>query len=466
MTFLFTSTLENFLIRILASAFRRMALWPDQWAEVQRRHPHRVMAVIGAALLVGGTASYAVATLGPDAARMPTQEWVQPLPLPQLGEALSQQAAELRLYRSELTRSNDTAESLLQRLGVADAAAAEFIRKSPVVRTQLLGKAGRQVRAETDAHNRLTELTARWIADERSEQFQRLVMKRQGTEWTSEIQSGSLTATTQLAGGFIQTSLFAATDQARVPDSVAVQLADIFSGDIDFHRNLRKGDRFSVVYETMEADGEPMRAGRVLSAEFVNNGKTHTAVWFKEPNATKGEYYSLTGQSLRRAYLTSPLAFSRITSVMGMRFHPILNTWKAHTGVDYGAPTGTAVRSVGDGVIESAGWQGGYGNTVVVRHRNGHSTLYAHLSKINVRKGQSVSQGQEVGAVGATGSATGPHLHFEFRVNGVHRDPLTLARQSESRPVSSAARAAFEQQVQQARIDLTAAASVQLLAVQ
>ena len=117
------------MIRILASAFRRMALWPDQWAEVQRRHPHRVMAVIGAALLVGGTASYAVATLGPDAARMPTQEWVQPLPLPQLGEALSQQAAELRLYRSELTRSNDTAESLLQRLGVADAAAAEFIRK-------------------------------------------------------------------------------------------------------------------------------------------------------------------------------------------------------------------------------------------------------------------------------------------------------------------------------------------------
>ena len=149
-----------------------------------------------------------------------------------------------------------------------------------------------------------------------------------------------------------------------------------------------------------------------------------------------------------------------------MRFHPIHNTWKAHTGVDYGAPTGTAVRSVGDGVVESAGWQGGYGNTVVVRHRNGHSTLYAHLSKISVRKGQTLAQGQEVGAVGATGTATGPHLHFEFRVNGVHRDPLTLARQSESRPISQGARAAFAQRVQQARVDLAAAASVKLLAVQ
>jgi murein DD-endopeptidase MepM/ murein hydrolase activator NlpD len=457
---------EILLYRHFQSTFRRMALWPAHWAEVQRRHPNRVMAVIATALLVGGTASYAVATLGPDAARMPTREWTEALPLPPLGASLSQQAADLRLYRSELTRSNDTAESLLSRLGVSDPSAAEFIRKSPSVRGPLLGKAGRQVRVETDAQNRLTELTARWLADDRSEQFQRLVMKRQGLDWSAEIQTAALTPTTQLAGGFIQTSLFAATDQARVPDSVALQLADIFAGDIDFHRNLRKGDRFSVVYETLSADGEPMRAGRVLSAEFVNNGKTYTAVWFKEPGTSKGEYYSLNGQSLSRSYLTSPLAFSRITSVMGLRLHPISNTWHAHTGVDYAAPTGTPVRSVGDGVIESAGWKNGYGNTVVVRHRNGHSTLYAHLSKIQVVKGQNVSQGQEIGAVGATGIATGPHLHFEFRVNGVHRDPLTLARQSESRPISSAARSAFEKQVRQARTDLAAAASVQLLAVQ
>jgi murein DD-endopeptidase MepM/ murein hydrolase activator NlpD len=354
----------------------------------------------------------------------------------------------------------------LKRLGVIDPDAAAFIRKTPQARTHMLGKGGRSVQAETDADNRLLKLTVRWVTDDTSDQFQRLVIQRRDTGWALEQQTGQLVANTQLAGGIIQSSLFAATDQARIPDSVAVQLADIFAGDIDFHRNLRKGDRFSVVYQTMEADGEPVRAGRVVSAEFVNNNKTYTAIWFKEPGATKGEYYSLNGESLRRAYLTSPLAFSRITSVMGMRFHPIHNTWKAHTGVDYGAPTGTAVRSVGDGVVESAGWQGGYGNTVVVRHRNGHSTLYAHLSKISVRKGQSVAQGQEVGAVGATGTATGPHLHFEFRVNGVHRDPLTLARQSESRPISQGARAAFAQRVQQARVDLAAAASVQVPTIQ
>jgi murein DD-endopeptidase MepM/ murein hydrolase activator NlpD len=424
------------------------------------------MAAIAGLMMIGGTASYAVATLGPDASRIPTVELVQPLSLHLAPAASLTPPADWRLYRSEVTRSNDTAESLLARLGIQDPGAVEFIRQSAPARAHLLGKAGRQVRAEVDARQQLISLSVRWVQDDKSEQFQRLVIQRQATGWQAELQTDTLSAATQLAGGVIQTSLFAATDQARIPDPVALQLADIFSGDIDFHRSLRKGDRFSVVYETMQADGEPMRVGRVLSAEFVNNGKIHTALWFKEPGAVRGEYYSLNGQSLRRAYLTSPLAFSRITSVMGMRFHPVHNTWKQHTGVDYAAPTGTAVRSVGDGVVEAAGWQGGYGNTVVVRHRNGHSTLYGHLSKINVRKGQNVTQGQEVGAVGATGTATGPHLHFEFRVNGVHRDPLTLARQSESRPISTAAKASFDQQVQQARTDLAAATSVQLLAVQ
>jgi murein DD-endopeptidase MepM/ murein hydrolase activator NlpD len=452
------------LSQLLADVKQTFASWSQSLVEFQRRHPQRILAALGALLLVGGTASYAVATLGPDAARMPVQQWVQPLRLnlPQADTSV----ADLHLYRSDLTRSNDTADSLLQRLGVQDAAAAEFIRKTPVARSQLLGKSGRLVHAEADGQNQLLKLTVRWVSDDQTDQFQRLVIQRSREGWRLEQQAGQLTASTQLAGALIESSLFAATDQARIPDAVANQLADVFAGDIDFHRNLRKGDRFSVVYETMEADGEPMRTGRVLSAEFVNNNKTYTAVWFKEPGAARGEYYSVTGESLRRAYLTSPLVFSRITSVMGMRFHPILQTWKAHTGVDYAAPTGTAVRSVGDGMVEASGWQGGYGNTVVVRHRNGQSTLYAHLSKVLVRNGQTVSQGQNLGLVGMTGSATGPHLHFEFRVNGVHRDPLTLARQSESHPVSAAARAAFAQRVHQARIDLTAAASVQLLAVQ
>jgi murein DD-endopeptidase MepM/ murein hydrolase activator NlpD len=449
---------------LLADVKQIVASWSQRLTEFQRRHPQRILAAVGGLLLVGGTASYAVATLGPDAARMPVQQWVQPLSLnlPQNEAGV----ADLHLYRSDLTRKNDTADSLLQRLGVLDASAAEFIRKTPAARSQLLGKSGRLVHAEADGQNQLLKLTVRWVADDQTNQFQRLVIQRGPQGWSLEQQTGPLTASTQLAGALIESSLFAATDQARIPDAVANQLADVFAGDIDFHRNLRKGDRFSVVYETMEADGEPMRTGRVLSAEFVNNHKTYTAVWFKEPGAARGEYYSLNGESLRRAYLTSPLVFSRITSVMGMRFHPIFQTWKAHTGVDYAAPTGTAVRSVGDGEVEASGWQGGYGNTVVVRHRNGQSTLYAHLSKVLVRNGQHVSQGQNLGLVGMTGSATGPHLHFEFRVNGVHRDPLTLARQSEPHPISAPARAAFSQRVEQARIDLAAAASVRLLAVQ
>ena len=253
--------------------------------------------------------------------------------------------------------------------------------------------------------------------------------------------------------------MFAATDEADIPDSVANQLAEIFSGDIDFHRSLRKGDRFAVVYESLEADGETLRAGRVLSAEFVNNGKNYQAFWFREEGAKDGAYYNADGVSMRRTYLASPLAFSRMTSGFKMRFHPILQTWRAHLGVDYAAPTGTPVRSVGAGVVDVAGSQSGFGNVVMVKHGNGHTTVYAHLSKIQVRAGQRIEQGQTVGLVGATGWATGPHLHFEFRVNGQHKDPNTLARQSTAVEVSAAARNQFKRQLASAQVELAGATS-------
>lgn len=258
---------------------------------------------------------------------------------------------------------------------------------------------------------------------------------------------------------------------------MAIQIAEIFSGDIDFHRELRKGDRYSVVYEVLEGDGEPLRAGRVLNAEFVNDGKAYQAMWFQEPTAahpnpveegrptrTQGRsgYYTLEGQSLKRAYLASPLAFSRVTSGFKMRFHPILKKWAAHLGVDYAAPIGTPVRSVGDGVVEFAGVQGGFGNVVFIRHRNSHVTVYAHLSRIFVKRGQRVEQGQNIAATGASGWATGPHLHYEFRINGHHQNPLAIARTSESVPVSQAARSAFNRLAAAARQQLAAA---QLLAV-
>jgi murein DD-endopeptidase MepM/ murein hydrolase activator NlpD len=275
-----------------------------------------------------------------------------------------------------------------------------------------------------------------------------------------------------MASGTISSSLFAATDDARIPDSVSSQLAEIFAGDIDFHRALRKGDRFSVVYETLEGDGEPLRAGRVLSTEFVNGGKTFQAMWFQEPQAKtgqaprKGGYYTLAGESLKRAFLAAPLAFSRVTSGFKMRFHPILQVWRAHLGVDYAAPVGTPVRSVGDGVVEFAGVQNGFGNVVKVKHQNQTSTVYAHLSRINVHLGQAVAQGQDVGLVGMTGWATGPHLHFEYRVNGVYQDPQTIARRNDTVPVTAALKPVFDKAAAQARVALLAARQAQLSSIE
>jgi len=435
--------------------------------DLTERHPKRITAIV-AAMLIGGTGgTFAVANLAPDAADLPVRTVVESIPL-QLS-VLNDSATALPsipLYRSEVTRSTDTADSLLKRLGVFDAAASAFLRSNSQVQQVLLGRAGRNVTAEVDSEQALLSLTARWSPLDDG-MFQRLSIKKTMNGFTAQLETLPLVASTRLSGGSIQTSLFAATDDARLPDAIAVQLAEIFSGDIDFHRALRKGDHFSVVYETLEGDGEPLRSGRVLSAEFVNAGKVHQAMWFREPAASgtatpKGSYYTLEGQSLRRAFLASPMEFSRVSSGFKMRFHPILQKWRAHLGVDYAAPTGTPVRTVADGVVDFAGVQNGFGNVVIVKHRNNQTTVYAHLSRIGVKKGQSVTQGQNIGAVGATGWATGPHLHFEFRVNGVHQDPQTIARQSESTPVAASAKPLFDKAASEFRTKLEAAALVSL----
>lgn len=457
------------LTHAVQTAAQRVALALHQ-------HPKRVLTAVAALLLGGAGASFAVANLAPDAANLPKRtlvEAVEPLPLAPQFEALATQA--MRLYRTDLTRSTDTADTLLKRLGVSDVAAAAFLRSDRLVQQTLMGRAGRSVSAEVDERSGLLALSARWSPEDDGN-FKRLTISKSAEGYSSKIETLPLTVSSRMASGVIQSSLFAATDDARIPDAIAVQMAEIFSGDIDFHRALRKGDRFSVVYETLEGDGEPLRSGRVLSTEFVNAGKTFQAMWFQEPlgstspSAThalsKGGYYTLAGESLRRAFLASPMAFSRVTSGFAMRFHPILKTWRAHLGVDYGAATGTPVRTVGDGVVEFAGVQNGFGNVVMVKHGGSNTTVYAHLSKINVRTGQRVQQGDNVGLVGATGWATGPHLHFEFRVNGMHKDPLTLARAQTSVPLAAAHKPLFDKSAQLVRAQLSAAAQVQVGNVQ
>jgi murein DD-endopeptidase MepM/ murein hydrolase activator NlpD len=432
----------------------------DRFISLLQRHPKRLSALVAAALLGGGGGAYAVASLAPDAADLPVyqiSESVQPLALQEQAAALD--THRFNLYRSETTRSSDTAKSLLQRLGIDDAAAVAFLRSDILASKALLGRAGRTVHAEASDSHALQTLSVRW-SPSNDGVFERMVVEKTAQGFRSRIEEAALHNTSRLAGGTIRSSLFAATDEAGIPEPVATQLADIFASDIDFHRALRKGDHFSVVYETAEADGQVVRTGRILSAEFTSNGKTYQAMWFAEPGQ-KGNYYTLDGKSLRRSFLASPVEFSRITSGFSMRMHPILKNWRAHLGVDYAGATGTPVRTVGDGVVEFAGVQNGYGNVIIVKHQNKNETLYAHLSKIDVRAGQAISQGDRIGAIGTTGWSTGPHLHFEFRVNGLHQDPLTIARQNDSQPVSPTAKASFNQLSSVMRLQLAAATSIQ-----
>ncbi len=435
------------------------SLWVTRLQNSFKAHPKRVTAGVAIALSALGGGAFAVASLESNVSAAPLQqvvESVNTLTLPSLWTDTP-----LQLYRTDYTRSSDTADSLLTRLGLSDPEAATYLRNSRTARQQLIGRSGRLVSVEGDEGHRLTRLVARWATDDDG-QFTRWTLERDADGLSERTEVAPTHVSTRMGNGTIQSSLFAATDEADIPDSVANQLAEIFAGEIDFHRDLRKDDRFAVVYESIEADGEVLRAGRVLSAEFVNNGKTHQAFWFKEANAKEGGYYNADGVSLRRAYLASPLAFSRVTSGFKMRFHPILQTWRAHLGVDYAAPAGTPVRSVGQGIVDVAGSQGGFGNVVMIKHAGGQTTVYAHLSRIHVKRGQSVKQGQTLGLVGATGWATGPHLHFEFRVNGQHKDPRAMARQSTTVEISTAAREQFKRHAAIAKLDLAAAASTQV----
>lgn len=230
------------------------------------------------------------------------------------------------------------------------------------------------------------------------------------------------------ASGEITSSLFEAGQQAGLSDAAIMDLAEIFGFDIDLVLDIREGDRFTVVYEEVLKDGKKVKDGDILAAEFVNQGTAYRAVRYVD-RAGVAEYFRPDGQSLRRAFIRTPLAFSRISSKFSLaRKHPVLNRIRAHRGVDYAAPAGTAVKATGNAKVRYAGWQGGYGRTVILDHPGGYTTVYGHLSRFanGVKAGRSVRIGETVGYVGQSGLATGPHLHYEFRVNGVHRDPLTV----------------------------------------
>ena len=432
-----------------------------------RRYPKTFSAIVTSVLAFSGVTAFGVAPLSmvdstPKNLQFVTES-VSPEGLTEQAEALADY--EMLLHRSDLTRSTDTADTLLRRLGVADPDASTFLRKDAVARTILSGRPGKMLRAVTESTpggGELQELVVRGPAadkDKLGSHFTRITVRRTDQGFTALTEQVPMKIEVRSGAATVTTTLFAATDEARMPDNITGQMAEMFDNDVDFRKDIKPGDSFAVVYETMTADGEPVTwagaaaAGRVLAGRFIHGKEIHEAVWFQEPGK-KGDYYSLKGQGKQKAFMASPLAFSRMTSGFAMRFHPILQTWRAHLGIDLSAPMGTPVRTVGNGVVSFSGVQNGYGNVVIVTHSGGRETVYAHLSRIDVNKGATVPQGAVIGAVGATGWATGPHLHFEFKVKGTQVDPAQVARASEATELSGAARTRFEVQSRQMHAQL------------
>lgn len=359
---------------------------------------------------------------------------LQPLRMPDVRSQLEQLDDTDNVYvREERMQRGDTIATLLRRLGVDDPDAQAFILKNPTARGLFNLNPGQTVQAEIDDSNLLVSLQANLggdagasrelvisrveSGDENAPATYKAAIQSVGNELHYEMLSGAISA-----GGFFQ-----AMDAADVPDDIVAQMISIFSGVIDFHHDIAAGDRFRIVYEAGFRDGAFVRNGRVVAVELINRSTLHQALWYAPEGSKDGAYYTFDGRAMKRPFLRTPLEFSRVSSGFGGRDHPLHHNWQQHKGVDFAAPTGTKVFATGEGVVEFAGQQSGYGNIVILRHPNGYSTYYAHLSGFGaIVRGQRVSQGQVIGFVGQTGWATGPHLHYEFRFNDMPQNPLTI----------------------------------------
>jgi len=372
-----------------------------------------------------------------------------------LPEFAPEAAPAQRFVTQERVLRGDTVAALFERLGIRDEGAMRFLKGDAAGRSlfrQLVP--GRVLQAETSDEGEL--LALRYFMGPTA----LLEVTRANDAFTARQRAISEEPRRVYKTATVHSSLFAAADAAGIPDAIAGQIARIFSTDIDFHADLRKGDSFSVVYEMIYEAGELVAPGRILEARFVNAGHEYNAVLFADEEG-RDAYYSLDGSNRAKGFLRSPVEFSRISSGFGSRFHPIFKNWRAHTGVDFAAPQGTRVLASADGVVVSAGVRGGYGNAIEIRHGGSVTTLYGHLSRFaaGIRAGTRVHQGEPIGYVGMTGYATGPHLHYEYRVAGAYQDPLRVAL-PKAEPVPAHLRAKFQQVAAEARttIDLVSSA--------
>lgn len=384
-------------------------------------------AAAGLSLIAFGAAG--VAPLAPDAADLPVVTVTEELALPALSTQISAlREASAAFIVEERMRPGDNLWSLLNRMGVNDPGAANFIRRDADARTLASLRAGARLQASISPDGKLLSMQTLLDSPRNQNKATNLILEKTADGFSSKRTEIVLEPRVEMRSGEIRSTFFAATDTAQLPDTVTEQLLEIFAGDIDFAGELRKGDQFQVIYETLWHGSEFVRSGRVLAAEFRYNGNHRQAVWFGTENNQRGDYYDASGNSLKKTFLKSPLPMSRITSGFAMRMHPISGEWTQHKGIDFAAPEGTPIRATADGVIDFSGVQNGYGSVVILKHGPVYSTLYAHMSRITkgMRAGTRVVQGEVIGYVGSTGWSSGPHLHYEFRVNNDARDPSTI----------------------------------------
>ncbi|KAA0181013.1 M23 family metallopeptidase [Cupriavidus gilardii] len=408
---------------------RELVVLVDPTHALHARRRKQLTASVATVFTLGMAAAMGVAPRtaydDPDAPRV-----VQGMRLPDLRDQLERLTdTSATFVRQERMQRGDTIATLLKRLGVDDPDAQAFIHKNPTARGLFKLEPGQIVQAEVDQSNLLVSLQANMGGDVSISR--QLVIERAGDladpEYKARIEVVKNELHYEMGSGTIGTGgFFKAMDAANVPDEVVDQMISIFSGVIDFHHDIVKGDRFRIVYESGYRDGAFVRNGRVVAIELINRNQLHQALWYA-PDGKNGAYYTFDGRSMKRPFLRSPVEFSRMSSGFGGRDHPLHHQWQQHKGVDFAAPTGTKVFATGDGEVDFVGQQNGYGNIVVIKHHNGYSTYYAHLSRFaGIQQGQRVMQGQLIGYVGSTGWATGPHLHYEFRHNDVPQNPLTI----------------------------------------
>lgn len=395
----------------------KLRILTDRLTGAERRFRLRTLVALSSLPLFGVVAAFGLApdTNTLDITPQTITEAIALPPLPSSGVAGT-------FERESVIQSGDTLANVLSRLSIDNLEIQRLLGTDAVRQLAASIRSGKRIQATTTQDGQLLS-----IQFERSD-APALTIRKQGDGYIAE-ESGELLETRIfMRSGRIQTSLFGATDSAGIPDKIANQMAETFSTSLDFREDLRRGDTFSVIYTVTFRNGEPISAGKLLAAEYVNAGKPYRAVLYRDPLGRE-DYYTPEGESLKKGFLRSPLEFSRVTSSFSnSRKHPVYGFHRAHTGVDFGAPTGTRVKATGDAVVKFAGRKGGYGNLVILRHQNGYETYYAHLSGFapGISPGRTVSQGQVIAYVGSTGASTGPHLHYEVRIAGKPQNPMAI----------------------------------------